>query len=113
MNINPIKQTIYKDVFGDYSLDAPEERKANLQVIEVALQTNNLDTIRALFRHGPLEDGDIPSKAERDWLLENGFCEKVVVNGQWGFNACTHKGAWLNRCLDSLYGRFEQSNDRK
>ena len=109
MNANPVKKTIYKDVFGDFKLDTQEERRENLKFIETALQTNNLDTLRALFKSGPLFDGDLPSKAERDWLVENGYCEKVVVKGEDGYNACTHKGAWLNRCLDSLYKRFNQS----
>jgi len=108
MNANPVKKTIYKDVFGNFKLDTPEERKENLRIIETALSINNLDTLRALYCKGPLFDGDIPSKSERDWLIDSGFCVKVVVEGKDGFNACTHKGAWLNRCLDSLYKRFNQ-----
>lgn len=109
MDANPVKKTIYKDVFGDFKLDTSEERKTNLQLIETAMQTNNLDTLHSLFKSGPLFDGDLPSKSERDWLLENGYCEKVIVKGEDGYNACTHKGAWLKRCVDSLYMRFKQS----
>lgn len=109
MNANPIKKTIYKNVFGDFNLDSPDERKSNLHLIETAMATNNLDTLDALYSRGPLYDGDVPSKSERDWLIENGYCSKVIVNGEDGFNACTHKGAWLYRCVKELYKRFDQS----
>lgn len=51
-----------------------------------------LAVLRAAFRNGPLEDGDVPSKAGRDELLEGGYIAKVIVNGEQGFNACTYKG---------------------
>lgn len=108
MNLNPIRKTIYQEVFCDWELSTPSEREQNIELIDDALMTNNIDTLRALFRRGPLEDGDLPSKTERDWLLQGGYCAKVVVNGVDGFNACTYKGAWLNRCMDSLYRRFSQ-----
>jgi hypothetical protein len=58
-----------------------------------------IDVIQAAFRNGPLFDGDVPSKSARDTLLLEGFIAKVVVKGQDGYNACTHKGAWAHRLL--------------
>lgn len=59
------------------------------------------DTIIAAFRHGPLFDGDVPSKTARDGLLHEGFLAKVVVKGEDSFNACTNAGAWIVRLLEA------------
>ena len=58
-----------------------------------------LDTLIALVERGPVHDGDIPSKAGRDKLLEMGFAFKTVVNGEDGYQAVTYKGlnAYLKR----------------
>lgn len=109
MNANPVIKTIYKNVFGDSSLDTKEEQKLQLAIVKDSVNINIIDTVTALFERGPLFDGDVPSKSERDWLLENDYCEKVVVKGEDGYNACTHKGAWLYRCQRELYKRFNQS----
>jgi len=57
--------------------------------------------IRASYKHGPLFDGDLPSKSARDRLLDKGHMVKVVANGQDGYNACTHNGAWVYRLLEA------------
>lgn len=49
----------------------------------------------------PLFDGDVPSKSGRNSLLEKGYIAKVVVKGEDGFNACTHKGMWAHRLLEA------------
>ena len=51
-----------------------------------------LDTLFGLFERGPLEDGDVPSKSERDWLLQHDLAAKIVVKGQDGYQALTYKG---------------------
>jgi hypothetical protein len=66
-----------------------------------AMDSGERDTIRAAFRIGPLEDGDVPSKASRDALLAEGMITKVVVRGQDGFNACTYRGAAAYRLLEA------------
>jgi hypothetical protein len=45
------------------------------------------EVIRALFFHGPLFDGDIPSKSGRDVLVE-----RKLVRRQNGWNALTDRG---------------------
>ena len=59
------------------------------------------DCIRASYKIGPLFDGDMPSKVGRYSLIKNGFMAKVVVKGEDGFNACTHKGAWAYRLIEA------------
>lgn len=51
-----------------------------------------LDTLIALVERGPLDDGDVPSKAGRNSLIERGFATKIVVNAQDGYNAATYLG---------------------
>lgn len=59
------------------------------------------DTIRAAFASGPLADGDVPSKAARDQLLEEEYIAKVIVKCEWGYNACTYKGAWAFKLIEA------------
>jgi hypothetical protein len=55
----------------------------------------------AAYLDGPLFDGDVPSKEGRNSLIEKGYMTKVVVKGEDGFNACTHKGAWAYRLIQA------------
>lgn len=64
------------------------------------------DTLRALVLKGPLEDGDIPSKSGRDILQLEGLAERVVVNGQEGFNAATSLGY-------TLYKRYKEQKEKQ
>lgn len=63
---------------------------------------NSSDTIMGLHNNGPLRDGDVPSKQERDWLLSNGLACKVVVNGEDGYQALTYKGARVFRLMEAI-----------
>lgn len=91
-------------IHSDLSLDSAEEIKENIEfIIKVQEMSNGeRDTIRAAFKCGPIYDGDVPSKSGRDSLLKDGFMAKVVVNGEDGFNACTHKGARAYRILEAM-----------
>ena len=93
---------IYKEVFGRIDLDTPNEIKRNFAIIK-DLKTGVSDTLYGLFEQGPLYDGDVCSKQERDVLLDKGYCAKVVVKGQDGYNACTYKGRRLYRCFKALH----------
>ena len=98
---------IYEDVFGDIALNTKDEQNKNLEIItdcmDFECESTVTDTLYGMFEHGPLYDGDVCSKQERDRLLEKGYCSKVVVKGQDGFNACTYKGQRLYRCLKAKY----------
>ncbi len=54
------------------------------------------DTLEALVLHGPLYDGDVPSKSGRDSLIDRGLAVQVVVRGEDGHTAATYDGrdAW-------------------
>lgn len=51
-----------------------------------------LDTLVALVEHGPLWDGDVPSKAGRDDLIARRLAVRVVFKGQDGYTAATYAG---------------------
>lgn len=80
-----------------------EELKAACElIIEVqCMDGGERDCIYAAYKNGPLFDGDIPSKSGRNSLLEKGYMAKVVVKGEDGYNACTNKGAWVQRLLEA------------
>lgn len=81
---------------------AAELKSACELIIEVqAMDGGERDCIYAAYKNGPLFDGDVPSKAGRNSLLEKGYMAKVVVKGEDGFNACTHKGAWAHRLMEA------------
>ena len=56
------------------------------------LTGGELDTLVALVEDGPLWDGDVPSKSDRDTLLEKGLAAKVLVKGEDGYQAATYAG---------------------
>ena len=81
---------------------AEELKQACELIIEVqSMDSSERDCIRAGYKNGPLFDGDVPSKSGRNSLLEKGYMAKVVVKGEDGFNACTHKGAWAYRLIEA------------
>lgn len=86
---------LFDALHDDVSISSPEEIKESCElIIEVqAMGSDERDCIKAMYRHGPLFDGDIPSKFGRDKLLSKGYAAKVVVKGSDGYNACTYKGA--------------------
>lgn len=65
----------------------------NLETVQRTRVADNLATLHALLAVGPLEDGDVPSKAERDNLLRYSLAQRVIVKGQDGYTAATYQGA--------------------
>lgn len=51
-----------------------------------------LDTLIGLVERGPLADGDVPSKAGRNLLIEWRLAVRTVVNGEAGYQAATMDG---------------------
>lgn len=60
------------------------------------------DTLRGLVENGPLFDGDVPSKSERDTLMEVGLCFKGVVKGENGFNVANQLAWYVHRAVKEL-----------
>lgn len=50
------------------------------------------DTLSALVEKGPLEDGDVPSKTERNQLIKDGLAVRILVKGEDGNTAATYFG---------------------
>lgn len=55
------------------------------------------DTLKALVEEGPLWDGDVPSKAGRDDLIDRGWAVRVRLGGYDGYTAATYAGSDLFR----------------
>ena len=103
MNNKKVRFSIYEEVFGDVALDTRNEQEHNFKIIDESINFTGKfsvsDTLVGMHDHGPLHDGDVVSKAERDRLLSGGYCAKVVVKGLEGFNACTYRGRKLHDCI--------------
>lgn len=102
MKMATLKQLLDALCVGVDLSSAEELKSACELIIEVqAMDGAERDCIRAAYKNGPLFDGDVPSKSGRNSLLEKGYMAKVVVKGEDGYNACTHKGAWAHRLLEA------------
>jgi hypothetical protein len=91
-------------IHSSLDLDSPEEIRDNIYLIDRVLKMTSAerDTITAAFKKGPLDSGDVPSKSARDTLVLEHFVARVVVRGEDGFNACTHKGRAAYNILQVL-----------
>lgn len=97
----PALKEFFDAIHESLETSSAQEIKAACDLI-IRVQTMDAgerDTIIAAFTKGPLFAGDLPSKAARNVLVEDGFMVHVVVKGEDGFNACTHKGAWAYRLI--------------
>lgn len=85
----------------DGRLNSPEELAGGLFMYDIVntMSGAERDVLRAIFLRGPIEDGGVPSKSGRDTLLKHGYCTKVVVRGEEGYNACTYLGASAYRLM--------------
>ena len=96
-NLKGLLDSIHESV--ELSTDK-ELKNAVKLIIEVQnLSVDERDNIKAAFERGPLDDGDVTSKSGRDSLVEKGFMKKVIVKGEWGFNAVTYKGAYAYKLI--------------
>lgn len=97
-------KAVLASVDWDVTLNSSEENEAALKWLALAraAKGNAIDTIMAAFARGPMHDGDVPSKTGRDWCLEHDLIAKVIVRGEWGYNALTYKGAWVYKVLIAM-----------
>lgn len=51
------------------------------------------DTLIALVEQGPVWDGDVPSKEDRDRLIAEGYASRIIHEFSYGWTAATYKGA--------------------
>lgn len=81
---------------------AEELKRACKLIIRVqSMDGAERDTIRAAFKKGPLEPGDLPSKAANCKLEEDGLMCRVVVSGRDGQCACTQLGAYAFKLIEA------------
>ena len=59
------------------------------------LNSGERDTLLALWRGNPVEDGDIPSKVGRDALLSLGLAVRCCVCGEQGYTAASYLAGTL------------------
>lgn len=79
-----------------------------VRMIDFAKQNGRLhESLYQLHKNGPVWDGNVICKSDRDMLLYVGACSKVVVKGEDGFNACTYTGMHLLSIYDWLYGSLK------
>ena len=86
-----------------------EMRYVHNLIAELPEGAKNLDTLKALYRVGPLDAGDLPSKAQRDWLMGRGYCAHIVVKGEDGYYACTGLGRDLYKLLEVYNDNTKQA----
>lgn len=92
-------------------LDDKDELVELVHMIDFARANRGLhEQLWQLQSKGPLWDGDVISKADRDELLSIGACGKVCVKGEQGFNACTYFGHSLLQVFDWLHGPLKFAN---
>jgi hypothetical protein len=84
---------------ADPTLNTAQELKRDLTIFQHTqkLSSAALEVLDALFKRGPLEHGDLPSKTGRDDLLFVGFATSCVVKGKDGYNALTQDGYWAHK----------------
>ncbi len=54
-----------------------------------------VETIIKLVEGGPVDDGDFPSKAARNSLIQYGYAQYVILNGDQAGCVATYKGGYL------------------
>lgn len=84
-------------------LSTLEELKLAIELIIQVQELNSAEreTLLCAWKHGPLFDGDVPSKTARDSLMKTGFMCKVVVKGNDGYNACAQRGHWAHKLIEA------------
>jgi hypothetical protein len=99
MNLKSLLESIHESP----ELSSPEGlRRACELIIHVQqMSAGERETVLAAYKHGPLYDGDVPSKASRDLLLRDGLIAKVVVKGADGYNALTYRGRDVHRLIEA------------
>lgn len=67
------------------------------------------DTLIALVEKGPVWDGNIPSKAGRDQLIDLGMAVRVIFKGEDGFTAATYLGSQLYKYCHGNASTIEEA----
>lgn len=81
-----------------------QEKKADaiLREIAAAMPKRMVESLKQLADHGPVHDGDVPSKADRGYLIRWKLASRCLVSGEWGFTACTYLGGHVMTAIEEL-----------
>lgn len=58
----------------------------------VIVELGCLNTLKQLVVHGPVEDGDVLSKSQRDFMISLGLASRVCVKNEQGYTAANYIG---------------------
>jgi hypothetical protein len=100
--LQPTLKQMFEVLHVDMDISTSQEIKSACILISEIQEFNSgeRDCIKACFKNGPLFDGDIPSKIERNNLIQKGYITKVVIKGEDGYNACTQKGFYAFKLIE-------------
>lgn len=82
-------------------IQAAKDNPDNSADLDIRAKDFPIDSLAAMCEIGPLWDGDLLSKKDRDLLITHGYAARVSVGGEQGFNAATYKG---NTAYCQYYG---------
>jgi len=88
MDIKTIKnllRTIHENEQGSALYEAA------IKMLHIEIQPL-ISQLSQLVRHGPVDDGDVMSKNDRDNLMELGLANRACVKGQQGFTVANYLG---------------------
>jgi hypothetical protein len=69
-----------------------EEADRLLADVRLSLPSAHLRQLAQLINSGPVRDGDVIAKADRDDLIKWRLAARVMVMGEWGYTAATYLG---------------------
>lgn len=72
-------------ILRDTMFGSEEYKQAAMDLLAILKTNHLLDTFIALYQNGPLDAGDLPSKKERDILMQCGLCVPVISKGLWKY----------------------------
>lgn len=76
------------------------------------LKNKLFNQLSQLVIQGPVDDGDVISKHNRDILIEAGLAARVTHKGQFGFTSATYRGGFVMKmCFvsDNAYNTYVKS----
>lgn len=87
---------------SDLSTRSELEQVNNLICVTLQLTKAEKDTLKAIYEHGPTDDGGVLSKVDRDSLISLGLVTRIVTREEGSLNACTVKGNHARRIIEYM-----------
>ena len=86
----------------ELSTRSEQEEVNSLICVTLQLTKSEKDTLKAIYEHGPTDDGGVLSKADRDSLISLGLVTRIVTREEGSLNACTCKGNRARRLIEYM-----------